>query len=50
MLESVILIIIFYHMHAVGEFNATPATQYCMVVSNTQIEGSVFNESSDEDI
>ena len=23
---------------------------YCMVVSNTQLEGSVFNESSDEDI
>ena len=37
-------------MHAVGEFNATPATQYCMVISNTQLEGSVFNESSDEDM
>ena len=36
--------------YTVGQFNDIPATQYCMVVSNTQLEGSVFNESSDEDL
>ena len=39
-----------YLIHTVGEFNAIAATQYCMVVSNTQFEGSVFNETSDEDM
>jgi hypothetical protein len=40
--------LIFYY--AVGKFNATSATQYCMVISNTQLEGGVFNESSDDDM
>ena len=35
--------------HTVGEFNGQPSIQYCMTLSNTEIDGNIFNESTSED-
>lgn len=41
---------IFFHIiiHAVGLFNHSLATQYCMTVTDAKVDGVVFNETSDE--
>ena len=45
-----VTVLFYLCVHAVGLIRGKTATQFCMTVNETDIQGSMFNESSDAEM